>query len=380
MKHVLTNSRSFWDRYFTLDTGLSSTLNAGYNITMASTEVVTYGKEGVVEGKTHTGPTGSKSLATSSKSVLPKALGIELGRSTLSLVKSEDEHFMSEESNAKLLIKNDTSRKDYSCLTISIYSAIVIAMVCIFLVLGRDYIKYVLLSLEKSNLWISLIIFSLLFCVVSFPMTWGYILLNVACGYLYGLLLGIVIVIMCALCGLTAAHLLIKRFLQDFVFDRLANDSMRAIIRVVDSEHGFKVVVLARLTPIPFGLQNALFAMSKMSLQRYIAASITGMLPTQGLHAYFGSTLRSMEEVISTSSGSSTAYVVFGAQLLMVFVLLIFVVRKARLEFNRTLLEAESIDLSSPDSSQSYAISVEPVTPAQISSSSHILLNSLNCV
>jgi len=54
--------------------------------------------------------------------------------------------------------------------------------------------------------------------------------------------------------------------------------------------------------------------MSKMSLQRYIAASITGMLPTQGLHAYFGSTLRSMEEVISTSSGSSTAYVVFGAQ------------------------------------------------------------------
>jgi len=70
----------------------------------------------------------------------------------------------------------------------------------------------------------------------------------------------------------------------------------------------------------------------------------------------------------------------FFLQLLMVFVLLIFVVRKARLEFNRTLLEAESIDLSSPDSSQSYAISVEPVTPAQISSSSHILLNSLNCV
>lgn len=158
--------------------------------------------------------------------------------------------------------ENSATRKDYSCLTISIYSAVVIAIVCTFLVLGRDYIKYVLLSLEKSNLWISLVIFSLLFTVVSFPMTWGYILLNVACGYLYGLLLGIVIVVMCALCGLTTAHLLIKRFLQDFVFDRLANDSMRAIIRVVDSEHGFKVVVLARLTPIPFGLQNALFAVS----------------------------------------------------------------------------------------------------------------------
>lgn len=262
IKYVVTNGRSIWNKYLTLDTGSSSSLNAGQNIAMASTEVVTYGKEAVVEGKMHTGPTGSKSLPTSSKSVQPKATGVELGRSTLSLVNSEDEHFISEEANAKLLVKNETSRKDYSCLTISIYSAIVIAMVCIFLVVGRDYIKYVLLSLEKSNLWISLIIFSLLFTVVSFPMTWGYILLNVACGYLYGLLLGIVIVIMCALCGLTAAHLLTKRFLQDFVFDRLANDSMRAIIRVVDSEHGFKVVVLARLTPIPFGLQNALFAVS----------------------------------------------------------------------------------------------------------------------
>lgn len=275
--------------------------------------------------------------------------------------KDEGVHQGSSDGDKLTVKESSATRKDYSCLTISIYSAIVIAMVCTFLVLGRDYIKYVLLSLEKSNLWISLVIFSLLFTVVSFPMTWGYILLNVACGYLYGLLLGIVIVVMCALCGLTAAHLLIKRFLQDFVFDRLANDSMRAIIRVVDSEHGFKVVVLARLTPIPFGLQNALFAMSKMSLQRYIAASITGMLPTQGLHAYFGSTLRSMEEVISTSSGSSTAYLVFGAQLLMVGVLLIFVVRKARLEFSRMLVEAESTEQlsGSSDSCHSCVVNIE---------------------
>lgn len=166
---------------------------------------------------------------------------------------------------------NNTIRNNYSCLTISVYSAIVIAVVCAFLVLGRDYIKYVLLALEKSNLWTSLVIFSLLFTVVSFTITWGYILLNIACGYLYGLLLGIVVVVTCALCGVTAAHLFIKSLFQDFVSDHMTNDSMRAILRVVDSEHGFQVVVLARLTPIPFGLQNALFAVRSIQISTYFS-------------------------------------------------------------------------------------------------------------
>jgi len=54
--------------------------------------------------------------------------------------------------------------------------------------------------------------------------------------------------------------------------------------------------------------------MSDISLQRYIAASASGMLLCQSLHAYVGSTLRSMEEVVSSSSTSTAAYVVFSGQ------------------------------------------------------------------
>ena len=54
--------------------------------------------------------------------------------------------------------------------------------------------------------------------------------------------------------------------------------------------------------------------MSDISLQRYIAASAGGMLPCQILHAYFGSTLRSMDEVVSSTSSSSAIYVVFAGQ------------------------------------------------------------------
>ena len=159
---------------------------------------------------------------------------------------------------------DDGAPRETSCLSISVYSAVVIAVICGFLVLGRDYIKYLLLSLEETNLWLSLAIFSFLFTIVSFPMTWGYILLNIAAGYLYGLLLGLAVVMTCALLGVSTAHVVIRTCLRNFVMARLNNRSVRAVMAVVESDNGFKVVVLSRLTPIPFGLQNALYAVSNI--------------------------------------------------------------------------------------------------------------------
>jgi len=147
-----------------------------------------------------------------------------------------------------------------SCLNVSAFSACVIAVVCAFIVLGRDYIKYVLISLEHSGIVVSFAVFLILFTAVSFPFTWGFILLNVAAGYLYGLFGGILIIVSCATIGITLAHVTIRKFFGDLVRSRLVSSSMRYVISVVESEHGFKVIALARLTPIPFGLQNALFA------------------------------------------------------------------------------------------------------------------------
>ena len=63
----------------------------------------------------------------------------------------------------------------------------------------------------------------------------------------------------------------------------------------------FQLVFLSRLTPIPFGLQNSIFAISSISFAEYLQASCLGLLPCQILNTYFGSTLRSMEEVANYS-------------------------------------------------------------------------------
>ena len=60
-----------------------------------------------------------------------------------------------------------------SWFTIGVYSSIAIGIICVFLFVLRGYVKYLLLSLEHTDLWVAFLVFSCLFTVVSFPLTWG---------------------------------------------------------------------------------------------------------------------------------------------------------------------------------------------------------------
>lgn len=131
----------------------------------------------------------------------------------------------------------------------------------------RDSIYHVLLWIEKQDIWVTILMFAALFTVVSLPLTWGYILLNLACGYLFGILAGILVVITTAATGVLLAHILVKQLCLGFITTRLLNShSLRAFVNVISGPQAFKVIAFARLTPIPFGLQNAIFAVRPFHL------------------------------------------------------------------------------------------------------------------
>jgi len=48
----------------------------------------------------------------------------------------------------------------------------------------------------------------------------------------------------------------------------VVNDQARALMQVVSGKNGYKIVFLMRLTPIPFGIQNAIFAVSSATKDR----------------------------------------------------------------------------------------------------------------
>ncbi|XP_038665007.1 transmembrane protein 64 isoform X2 [Scyliorhinus canicula] len=184
------------------------------------------------------------------------------------------------------------------------------------LALVRRYLKELLLWVESLDSLVGALLFVVGFIAVSFPCSWGYIVLNVAAGYLYGFVLGLGLVVVGVLIGTFIAHLLCRRLLAAWVIAKVrGNEQLSAVVRVVEGGSGLKVVALARLTPIPFGLQNAVFSITDLSLPNYLVASSVGLLPTQLLNSYLGTTLRTMEDVIAEQSVSG--YLIFSLQALL---------------------------------------------------------------
>lgn len=181
------------------------------------------------------------------------------GQKCAEQIQSQAEKCLGESTKFDQILKK---RSPARCLHVSGTALVVLVLGLVLVTLCRHYLKDLLQWLQNLDEWQGLLLFLAMFTIVSFPMTWGYIVLNVAAGYLYGFSLGLVVVCSCVTFGFSTAFLVCRRFLRDFVRSKLESDSLKAIMLVVEGKRGFKVIALTRLTPVPFGLQNGLFAVS----------------------------------------------------------------------------------------------------------------------
>lgn len=140
------------------------------------------------------------------------------------------------------------------------------------ILIGVLFLCLLILTHNNYGLWewlqdlpwfFSLLIFILLFTMVSFPFAFGYVLLLMMCGYLYGFARGMLIVSISVLVGFTVAFVVCRSLFKDYTRGLVSsNNTLKAILQVVDGPNGFRILLLIRLTPIPFGLQTVLFAVS----------------------------------------------------------------------------------------------------------------------
>ena len=135
-----------------------------------------------------------------------------------------------------------------------------VGLVLIFF--ARSHLLQLLRFLQNLAWLESIVVFIFLFTLVSFPFGFGYIILNLMAGYLYGVVKGQVVVVVSVAIGFTISFLLCRVWLQEYARRTITSHALQAIMRVVEGRSGMKVILLTRLTPIPFGLQNVLFAVS----------------------------------------------------------------------------------------------------------------------
>ena len=137
--------------------------------------------------------------------------------------------------------------------------------------------------------------------VLLIPGLW----LSLAGGFAFGMLRASAAVSAGSVAGACAAFLVSRYLLRGWIERKLADSPrLRAIDRAVDRE-GFKIVVLARLSPLlPFGILNYAFGASKISFGRYALASWIGMLPGTLMYCYLGSAARRITDL---AAGTATA-------------------------------------------------------------------------
>eukprot|EP00054_Salpingoeca_dolichothecata_P001502 m.19460 g.19460 ORF g.19460 m.19460 type:complete len:450 (-) comp12242_c0_seq1:53-1402(-) len=196
------------------------------------------------------------------------------------------------------------SESDCVKLTTSMVLLFLLALAAI--VLCRQYLGTFLAWLAHLPGWQGPILFGSLFIPVSFPMAWGYIILNLGAGYIYGLWRGLLITSAGASVGALLSFIVCRRLFKGYVLSTLGTyENFKQILRVLEGRQGLKIIAMTRLTPVPFGLQNALFSASKVSKRKFMLASFIGLLPTQLLNAYMGTSLRSMEDVLSGKNSNT---------------------------------------------------------------------------
>lgn len=163
----------------------------------------------------------------------------------------------------KTLWAKFNNRTTYSYLFNIVISILLLTCLVLLLYFFKEYLKSILFWVDSQDPRIVFLLFMGLFLIVSFPVTIGYLILIITSGYLFGIVKGMGTVLVSANFGVAVAHFTLKAFREYLPIDRfLKHDTARAMLKVISGPSAFKIVFFARLTPIPFGLQNTIFAVS----------------------------------------------------------------------------------------------------------------------
>src|SRR5262245_679385 len=131
-------------------------------------------------------------------------------------------------------------------------------------------------------------------------------ILTLGAGFAFGLLRGTAAVMAGSLLGVSAAFLLGRTLVRDWVEGKVAaHERFRNIDEAVARE-GFKIVLLTRLSPaFPFNLLNYAFGVTRVSFRHYFLASWVGMFPGTVLYVYLGSLVKDLADLDGAELGSA---------------------------------------------------------------------------
>ena len=162
--------------------------------------------------------------------------------------------------------------------------------------------------------------------------------LTVGAGTLFGAVVGSLLVSAGSTLGATLAFLTGRYLARNWVTKKMAGNPTFAAIDRAIAEEGWRIVLLARLSPLlPFSVLNYAFAITRLRLGPYVLASWIGMIPPTIFYVYLGSLAR---VGVERNAPTPIQWVAYGLALLATAALAMMVTRMAR----RALMRRTSAD------------------------------------
>lgn len=110
-----------------------------------------------------------------------------------------------------------------------------------------------------------------------------------AAGVLFGIEWGLPLTVVGAAFGALLAFGLGRTTARGWVERRFARDPRFQVLSKLARERGWKIVAMARLTPIfPFGVANYAFGVTPMKASHYLLATGLGTIPSNAVYVYLG--------------------------------------------------------------------------------------------
>jgi len=219
----------------------------------------------------------------------------------------------------------------------SIKAKLLVAVGAVIVLASAAYFFPLVPALEHVSAWlgglgvIGAALFAVLIAVSSLcllPASPFIIAASAVFGFSLGLLTSAVGIIL----GAASGYFLSRLFLRKDVADQLkGRPTFKAIDQAI-AEEGWKIVLLLRLCPIPFGLANYLYGLTAIPFLPYLITTFLGAVPGLLLFSHLGSAGKAGLQALASGNLNKGGgeIVLLGLSLAATIVLVVLLPRIAR--------------------------------------------------
>ena len=154
----------------------------------------------------------------------------------------------------------------------------------------------------------------------------------IAASAVFGFSLGLLTSALGVILGAASGYFLSRLFLRKDVADQLkGRPTFKAIDQAI-AEEGWKIVLLLRLCPIPFGLANYLYGLTAIPFLPYLITTFLGAIPGLILFSHLGSAGKAGLQALASGNLNKGGgeIVLLGLSLAATIVLVVLLPRIAR--------------------------------------------------